>query len=79
MKTCLFVGIDTHKDSHTAAVLDNYFNTACLITFANSYSGFDKFMEKVGSIAENGSISYIFYISRAHDLFKPPVLSSSII
>jgi hypothetical protein len=25
MKTCLFVGVDTHKYSHTAAVLDGYF------------------------------------------------------
>lgn len=58
MKTCLFVGIDTHKDSHTAAVLDNYFNTTCLITFANSYSGFDKFIKKVGSVAESRSITF---------------------
>jgi len=58
MKTCLFVGIDTHKDSHTAAVLDSYFNTAYIVTFANSYSGFDKFMEKLGSIAEGRSITF---------------------
>jgi len=58
MKTCLFVGIDTHKDSHTAAVLDSYFNTVCIITFANSYSGFDKLMEKIGSIAVDRPISF---------------------
>lgn len=58
MKTCLFVGIDIHKDSHTAAVLDSYFNTACTITFSNSYSGFDKFMGKLSAMAGNRSITF---------------------
>jgi hypothetical protein len=52
------VGIDTHKDSHTAAVIDSYFDTICTITFANSYSGFDKLAEKIGSIADGRSIVF---------------------
>ena len=58
MKTCLFVGIDTHKDSHTAAIIDDYFNTSGIITFANSYSGFDKFMGKFSTIAKGRSITF---------------------
>jgi len=40
MKTCLFVGVDTHKDSHTAAVLDGYFDVVATITFTNDKAGF---------------------------------------
>jgi len=58
METCLFVGIDTHKDSHTAAVMDGYFNVVDTITFANRYGGFDKFAEKVDSIAAGRSIVF---------------------
>jgi len=31
MKSCLFVGVDTHKNSHTAAVLDGYFDVSATI------------------------------------------------
>ena len=58
METCLFVGIDTHKDSHTAAVMDSYFNTVDIITFSNSYGGFDKFMERFSTIASRKSIIF---------------------
>ena len=58
MKTCLFVGIDTHKDSHTAAIMDDYFNAVNIITFANRYSGFDKFMEKLSAMASGRSIVF---------------------
>lgn len=47
MKSCLFVGIDTHKDSHTAAVLDGYFEVVATISFTNSSSGFTGFEEKL--------------------------------
>ena len=46
MKSCLFVGIDTHKYSHTAAVLDGYFEVVATISFANSSTGFTGFEEK---------------------------------
>lgn len=58
METCLFVGIDTHKETHTAAVMDNYFNTVDIITFTNRYSGFDKFMEKLTAIAIGRSVVF---------------------
>ena len=43
MKSCLFVGIDTHKDSHTAAVLDGYFEVVATISFDNDRAGFTRF------------------------------------
>ena len=52
MHTQLFVGVDTHKDSHTAAVLDSYFGTLATITFANSFKGFSQFTEKLEKIAK---------------------------
>ncbi len=42
METCLFVGVDTHKDSHTAAVLDGYFDVVSTITFDNGKEGFSR-------------------------------------
>jgi len=47
MKSCLFVGIDIHKDSHTAAVLDGYFEVVTTVSFANSSIGFAVFEEKL--------------------------------
>ena len=42
METYLFVGVDTHKDSHTAAVLDGYFDVLATVTFANDKAGFTR-------------------------------------
>jgi len=47
MKSCLFVGVDTHKDSHTAAVLDGYFDVLATITFANDKAGFARLEAKL--------------------------------
>jgi transposase len=47
MKPCLFVGVDTHKDSHTAAVLDGYFDVVTTISFDNNKAGFGVFEEKL--------------------------------
>ena len=52
MQSYLFVGVDTHKNTHTAAVLDSYFDTVATITFANSYHGFNQFMEKLEKLAK---------------------------
>ena len=54
----LFVGVDTHKNSHTAAVLSNYFDTEATITFANSYQGFDKFAQKLNKIADDKTLLF---------------------
>lgn len=40
MNSYLFVGVDTHKDSHTAAILDGYFDIVSVVTFANGKAGF---------------------------------------
>lgn len=47
MKTCLFVGVDTHKDSHTAAVLDGYFEVVTVISFDNDKAGFVRLEKKL--------------------------------
>ncbi|GAJ19419.1 unnamed protein product, partial [marine sediment metagenome] len=47
MKTCLFVGVDTHKDSHTAAVVDSYFEIVAIIRFDNDKAGFARLEKKL--------------------------------
>ncbi len=47
MKTYLFVGVDTHKYSHTAAVLDGYFEVVTTISFDNSTEGFNHLFDKL--------------------------------
>ena len=39
-----FIGIDMHKDTHTAVVMDCLTNKLGEITFANRPSAYDKFM-----------------------------------
>lgn len=51
MQSFLFVGIDTHKNSHTAAVFSNYFDCLATITFANSFLGFSDFLTKLGKLS----------------------------
>ncbi|MHB8276085.1 MAG: IS110 family RNA-guided transposase [Candidatus Humimicrobiaceae bacterium] len=55
MQSCLFVGVDTHKHSHTAAAFSSYFNLLATITFANSYQGFNKLLEQLEKLS-NGKI-----------------------
>ena len=55
MQSCLFVGVDTHKQSHTAAAFSSYFSLLTTITFANSYQGFDKLLEQLEKLS-NGKI-----------------------
>ena len=55
MQSCLFVGVDTHKHSHTAAVFSSYFSLFTTITFANSYQGFDKLLKQLEKLS-NGKI-----------------------
>jgi len=58
MQSCLFVGIDIHKSSHTAAVLNSYFDTEGNITFDNSYQGFCVFLEKLKTMASDKSFLF---------------------
>ncbi len=58
MQPCLFVGVDTHKKTHTAAVLSSYFDLLDTITFANSFDGFSKFLEKLERLSEGKTIVF---------------------
>lgn len=40
MKPCPFVGVNTHKNSHSATVLNGYFDVLATIGFANNQEGF---------------------------------------
>jgi len=66
MQSYLFVGVDTHKHSHTAAVLDSYFGTLATITFANSFKGFNEFMEKLEKISKGKT--YLFGLEDSQGL-----------
>jgi len=46
------VGVDTHKDSHTAAVLDGYFDVLATITFANGKAGFARLEAKLKKLGK---------------------------
>jgi len=58
MNSCLFMGIDTHKDSHTAAVLDGYFEVLDTITFANDKKGFEDFEKKLKKISRGRKLLF---------------------
>ena len=58
MQSYLFVGVDTHKHSHTAAVFSSYFNLLTTITFANSYQGFNQFMEKLEKLSKDKTLVF---------------------
>ena len=45
-----FIGIDMHKDTHTAVVMDCWINKIGEITFANRPSAYDKFMADVKTL-----------------------------
>ena len=48
-----FIGIDMHKDTHTAVVMDCWTNKLGEITFANRPSAYDKFMADVKKLYED--------------------------
>jgi len=58
METCLFVGVDTHKDSHTAAVLDGYFDVLTTITFTNDKAGFVRLEAHLKKISQGRDIFF---------------------
>jgi hypothetical protein len=75
MNSCLFVGIDTHKDSHTAAVLDGYFDVVSTVTFTNDKEGFAHLEARIKkrSHAEERSSS-AWRTARAWEAFLPHTL-----
>jgi len=58
MHNNLFVGVDTHKDSHTAAVLDSYFGTLDTLTFSNNFEGFNRFEKKLKGLVKERTILF---------------------
>jgi len=58
MKSYLFVGIDTHKDSHTAAVLNGYFEVVATISFDNERSGFTGFERRLKELSLGKSLLF---------------------
>ena len=44
----IYVGIDLHKDTHTAVMIDCFNNKLGEITFANTPAEFPKLVKKVG-------------------------------
>lgn len=58
MQSLLFVGIDTHKKTHTAAVFSNYFDRLATITFANSSLGFSDFLTKLEKLSDGRAIIF---------------------
>lgn len=58
MQSFLFVGVDTHKHSHTAAVFSSYFSLLTTITFANSFLGFSKFLAKLEKLSKGKTLVF---------------------
>jgi transposase len=58
MNSCLFVGVDTHKDSHTAAVLDGYFDVVSVVTFTNNKAGFTRLEARLGKLSRGRDIIF---------------------
>ena len=58
MQSCLFVGVDTHKHSRTAAVFSSYFSLLTTITFANSFEGFSKFLAKLEKLTKGKALIF---------------------
>ena len=66
IQSCLFVGVDTHKRTHTAAAFSDYFNLLAIITFDNSFSGFSEFLTELENIS--GSSTLIFGLEDSQGL-----------
>ena len=58
MQSCLFVGVDTHKKSHTAAVFSSYFDLLATITFTNNFDGFSKFLAKLEKLSKGKTLVF---------------------
>ena len=58
MQPYLFVGVDTHKSTHTAAVFSGYFSLLATITFDNSFLGFSKFLAELEKISGRSALIF---------------------
>jgi len=55
----LYVGIDSHKDTHCAVVLNCFYEKLGEVTFQNAPSAFDGFIKELGKLKPKG-VSFIF-------------------
>jgi len=76
MKSYLFVGVDTHKDSHTAAVLDDYFKIVATISFDNNRSGFTRFERRLKELSNGKSLLFGLEDSQGLGSFLASYLTS---
>lgn len=60
----IYVGIDLHKETHTAAVIDCYNNKLGEITFANRPADFPKLVNKVKKCNIDGK-TVVFGLERS--------------
>ena len=58
MQSCLFVGVDTHKKTHTAAAFSSYFDLLATITFTNNFDGFSKFLAKLEKLSKGKTLVF---------------------
>lgn len=58
MQSCLYVGVDTHKKTHTAAVFSSYFDLLATITFTNNFDGFSKFLAKLEKLPKGKTLVF---------------------
>ena len=58
MRSRLFIGVDIHKDSHTAAVLDGYFEVVAVIGFDNNKAGFARLEAKLKKLCKGRDLIF---------------------
>jgi hypothetical protein len=68
-----YIGVDSHKDTHTAVALNCFYEKLGEITFANAPAKFENFLEEVGS----GTNKQDMVDSESQSVFKKRSLSWS--
>lgn len=66
----IYVGIDLHKESHTAVIIDCYNNKLGEITFANTPAEFPKLVRKVKKYCTNGKEA-VYGLENAYGYGRP--------
>lgn len=56
----LFVGVDTHKNQHTAVVMDSFHNSLGYTTTANDPQSYALFLEKLNSLNDQNDKKLVF-------------------
>lgn len=57
---CLFVGVDVHKDQHSAVAINCFGQLLLKTEVANSLAGFDRLTEQVKRIAQENKLTPVF-------------------